>query len=183
VMNPVISTFAEKVARLEGSSLCRFMTTEGWRVAWNFQAERPGDVARMPEIEHLEAYILNLRFFFQKSDSTDLRTMELLYERECKDPSLTAQFREIRDALNGALDRDTWFRFNDQRVTYRAIFEGMIYSEFAHANKRKHALFQQMIRHPFGYMLTMGEFLRCIGAVHCGLVLLRNLNSRAFGAA
>ena len=58
----------------------------------------------------------------------------------------------------------------------------MIYSEIAHANKKKHALFQQIIRHPFGGMLTMGEFLKCIAAVHCGLVLVRNLKSRAIAA-
>lgn len=53
-------TFAEKVNRLEDSSLERFMAVDGWKASWNFEADRSGDDAKMPELEHLEAYILNL---------------------------------------------------------------------------------------------------------------------------
>ena len=175
-----VSTFAQKVDRLEKSSLWKFMTSTSWRVAWDFQTDQAGEDALMPDVEHLEAYVLNLRFFIQDNEPTSLRNIGLLYESDCQDPSLVAQFNAVRDMINSELDRSTWFRFNGQTVTYGAIFMGMIYSEFAHADRNKHALFQQMSAHGFGYMLAMDSFLRCVHLVHRGLVLVRNLNASAF---
>ena len=87
---------------------------------------------------------------------------------------------EIYKAINRELDRVIWFRFNDETITYRKLLEGMIYSRLAHANRKGHKLFQEMTTHPFGEMLVMNEFLRCLGALHCALVLIRNLNRTAF---
>jgi hypothetical protein len=117
-----ILTFSEKVNRLQSSSLLEFMTSKGWKVDWNFEAERPGDQALMPEVEHLEAYILNLRFFVQDNEPTSLRNIAALYKNECKDAKLLERFMEVRDAINGELDRDLWFKFNGASVTYRTIF-------------------------------------------------------------
>ena len=136
----------------------------------------------MPDIEYLEAYVLNLRFFIQDNEPTSLRNLASLYERECRDQHLLARFRQVRDTINSELDRSIWFKFNDQTVTYRVIFNGMIYSRFAHSERNQHALFQQMSDHPFGYMLAMDSFLRCIDLVHRGLVLVRDLNTCAFGS-
>jgi hypothetical protein len=76
-----ILTFSEKVNRLQSSSLLQFMTSQGWKLDWNFETERPGDQALVPEVEHLEAYILNLRFFVQDNEPTSLRNMAALYNR------------------------------------------------------------------------------------------------------
>ncbi len=175
-----VLTFSEKVNRLQSSSLLQFMTSKGWKVDWNFEEDRPGEEALMPQVEHLEAYILNLRFFVQDNEPTSLRNIASLYKRECKDAKLLERFIEVREAINRELDRDLWFKFNGETVTYRAIFEGMIYSRFAHANKGAHKLFETMATHPFGYMLAMDEFLRCIRVVHTGLLLVNKLNAAAF---
>jgi hypothetical protein len=175
-----ILTFSEKVNRLQSSSLLQFMTSKGWKVDWNFEADRPGDQALMPQVEHLEAYILNLRFFVQDNEPTSLRNIAALYRTECKDAPLLERFMEVRDAINRELDRDLWFKFNGETVTYRSIFQGMIYSRFAHTNKGKHDLFEKMTTHPFGYMLAMDEFLRWIRVVHTGLLFVNKLNAKAF---
>jgi hypothetical protein len=180
VVRDTISTFGEKVDRLERSSLWRFMTSGGWKVSWDFQVNRPGAEAKMPDLESLEAYILNLRFFIQDNERTSLRNMASLYRKECKLPQYLQQFGEIQEAINRELGRETWFKFNDQTITYGKLLEGMVYSRFAHANKKGHELLQQMAAHPFGYMLAMDEFLRCLGVLHVGLVLVRNLNRVAF---
>jgi hypothetical protein len=177
-----VTTFEEKVERLENSSLWRFMGPPGWKVSWNFESDSPGSDARMPDTEHLEAYILNLRFFIQNNEPTSLGNMDLLYESSCHDDRLTMRFRELRDVVNTFLDSPLWYRFNDQSVTYRMIFEGMIYSRFAHANSHKHALFAQMVDHGFGNMLAMDNFLRIIDVVHQCLVLISKVNRRAFSA-
>jgi len=173
-------TFSEKVNRLQSSSLLRFMTSKGWKVDWNFEAERPGDQALMPEVEHVEAYILNLRFFVQDNEPTSLRNIAAVYTRECKDTKLLEQFLEVREVINRELDRDVWFKFNSETVTYRHIFEGMLYARFAHAKKHEHELFDKMATHPFGYMLAMNELLRCIRIVHIGLLFVNKLNGAAF---
>lgn len=175
-----ISTFEEKVNRLESSSLWHFMTSIGWKVSWDFQGNRPGDEAQMPDLENLEAYILNLRFFIQDNEPTSLRNVAALYEKECMVPQYVEQFTEIRKAINRELNREVWFKFNDQAMTYEKLLRGMIYSRIAHANKEGHKLFDQMTTHPFGYMLAMNEVLRCLQVLHVGLVLVRNLNRAAF---
>src|SRR6267378_1273441 len=173
----VLKTFEEKANRLENSSLMRFMSSDGWKTSWDFEADRSGDDAKMPELEHLEAYILNLRFFVQDNELTSLRNIAALYKKECKDAELLKQFGEVRDAMNGALDRELWFRFNNQAMTYRTLFLGMIYTRFAHSSKGKHELFEQMVAHPFGYMMAMNEFLKCIGVIHAAVVVFNKLNS------
>jgi hypothetical protein len=175
----VLETFSEKVSRLEKSTLWRLISSEGWKASWDFEANRPGDDARMPEIEQLEAYVLNLRFFIQDNEPTSLRNMDSRYKRECQDSELRRQFSEVRDAMNGALDRELWFRFNDQPMTYRMLLNGMIYTRLAHASKDKHLLFDQMATHPFGRMMAMNEFLKCIAVVHGGVILINKLNARA----
>jgi hypothetical protein len=35
------------------------------------------------------------------------------------------QFAEILEAINRELDREIWFKFNNQTITYRKLFEGM----------------------------------------------------------
>jgi hypothetical protein len=178
----VLETFSEKVRRLEKSTLWRLISSEGWKTSWDFEANRPCDDARMPEVEQLEAYILNLRFFIQDNEPTSLRNMDSLYKRECQDSELRKQFTEVRDAMNGALDRELWFRFNDQPMTYRMLLNGMIYTRFAHASKDKHVLFDQMATHSFGHMMAMNEFLKCIAVVHAGVILINKLNAAAFPA-
>jgi DNA-directed RNA polymerase sigma subunit (sigma70/sigma32) len=88
------STFKEKVARLEDSSLKQFMTAVGWKVSWDFENNRPGDEARMPELESLEAYVLNLRFFIQDNEPTSLRNLAAVYSKECRDQRYLEQFTE-----------------------------------------------------------------------------------------
>jgi len=149
-------------------------------MSWNFEADRPGGDARMPELEDLEAYVLNLRFFIQDNEPTSLRNMDALYQTECQSPESLKQFKEIRDAMNGALNSELWFRFNGQPMTYRMLFEGMIYTRLAHASKNKHALFDEMTTHPFGLEMAMAEFLKCVCALHAALVFINKLNRAAF---
>ena len=175
-----ISTFSEKVARLEASRLLQFMTSEGWKLSWNFETDQPADEARMPDLESVEAYVLNLRFFIQDNEPSSLRNMAALYREACQVQQHQQQFMEIHKAINRELDRDVWFRFNDEAVTYHKLFQGMIYSRIAHANRKGHKLFQEFTAHPFGEMLAMNEFLRCLAMLHCALVLIRNLNRSAF---
>lgn len=183
MVRETISTFEEKMDRLERSTLWHLMTSSGWKVSWDFQNDRPGDEAKMPDVESLEAYILNLRFFIQDNERTSLRNIASLYRKECKVSRYLEQFSEIQQAVNRELDREIWFKFNDETITYRKLFEGMVYSRFAHANKRGHELFGEIAAHGFGYMLAMNEFLRCLGVLHVGLVLVRNLNRVAFPEA
>jgi hypothetical protein len=134
-MHTALSTFAEKIDRLEASKLRKFLTESAWHVSWDFELDEPGVEARMPEREYLEAYVLNLRFFIQNNEPTSLRNIAFLYEEKCQKPDLIARFRSIRDVINGELDRALWFKFNEKPVTYRQIFMGMIYSHCAHAER------------------------------------------------
>ena len=176
----VLQTFTEKLSRLEQSSLKRFLSSKGWKMSWDFEANGPAEDAQMPEIEHLEAYVLNLRFFIQDREPTSLKNMSALYRAQCNKPELLEQFEEVRDAMNDALDREMWFRFNDQPMTYRMLFFGMIYTRFAHANKTDYVTLDQMTAHGFGREMAMHEFLKCVCVVHAALVIINKLNAAAF---
>ena len=181
-MHPTIKLFGEKVDRLEQSSLWRFIQSPGWHVFYNSVEGRPGDESRMPDTEHIEAYVLNLRFFLQDREPTSLRNMAEFYRIHCKDPALIARFDDIRMVINDDLDRPFWFRINDKQVTWRAILNGMLYSKFSHADTKTHHLFTTMTEHPFAYALAMDGFLRCIVLLHTGLRLIRQLNEAAFAS-
>jgi hypothetical protein len=106
--------------------------------------------------------------------------MDTLYQSECSDPELRKQFQEIRDTMNGGLDRELWFQFNRQPMTYRMLFDGMIFTRFAHASSDKHPLVDRMTTHPFGFAFAMNEFLKCICVMHAALMYINKLNAKAF---
>jgi hypothetical protein len=41
-------------------------------------------------------------------------------------------------------------------------------------------LFDQMATHPFGQMMAMNEFLKCIAVVHGGVIPINKLNAAVF---
>ena len=161
-LDVVLRTFAEKVDRLEQSSLRKVMATPGWKVSWNFETHQPGDEALIPDLEYLESYVLNMHFFIQDNEPTLLRNMASLYESECNDPSRVAEFNAIRDMINNALDESIRFKLNNQTITHRDIFAGMIYSRLVHSKEENYPLFKQMSNHPFLEILAMVCFLTCV---------------------
>ena len=49
---------------------------------FDFEAKRQAENARVPELEHLEGYVLNLRFFVQNSESTSLKNSDCILDND-----------------------------------------------------------------------------------------------------
>jgi hypothetical protein len=176
---PAIALFAEKVKRLENSTLRAFMKN-GWRWEYDFAENRPGDNARLPELDHLESYVLNLRFFLQDNEPSSIRNIAKLYETSHANTQAQKDFESIRSLFNNQLNNQIWFKYNNRTLTYHQLFDGMIYAKFAHSNTEAHPVLASLVSNPFGYMLALDSFLRCIDLVHNCLVLMRNLNNETF---
>jgi len=118
----IIELFDEKYARLQSSSLIRFMTNPGWKFSFDFTTNALSQNAILPDLENIENYVLNLRFFIQDNEPISLRNLSKLYETHCPDQKIKEKFIELRKLFNSELDRTWPFRFNKKTLLYRDIF-------------------------------------------------------------
>lgn len=177
----VLRLYEEKFKRLESSKLIQQFKTVGWKFGWDMEKEQPSQQSRMPDLELIEAYILNLRFFRQDNEPISWAEMSNLYKNECQVLDHVETFEGIRSRFNSELDRELWFRINGEPITYREVFLGMIYSQFAHANQKdKHPLFKGLKKESFTFHFSLDAFIRCIDLSHRCLALVHELNKAAF---
>lgn len=176
----ILELFDKKYARLQSSSLIRSMSNPGWKLSFDFITKTPGPDAVQPDLELVESYVLNLRLFIQDNDHISLRNLSKIYETNCHDQEIKNKFAKLLSDFNSELDKAWPYRYNDQKLTYRDIFNGFIYSEIAHSNVESHKIFHNLIKHPFGYNLAFYDFLNCIDLVHDILTRISHLNKNAF---
>lgn len=176
----ILELFDEKYARLQSSSLIRFMSKPGWKLSFDFMTNTPGPDAVLPDLELVESYVLNLRLFIQDNEPISLRNLSKFYETNCHDQEIKNKFAELRSIFNSELDKAWPFSYNNQKLTFRDIFDGFIYSKIAHSNVESHKIFHNLTKHPFGYNLAFDYFLRCINLVHDILTMISHLNKIAF---
>lgn len=176
----ILKLFDEKYARLQSSSLIRFMNKPGWKFSFDFTTNAPKSDAILPDLENIESYVLNLRFFIQNNEPISLHNLSKFYEIHCQDKEMKSKFSELRYILNSELDKLWPFRFNNQKLKFRDIFDGFIYTKLAHSKVASRKIFHDMTKQPFGYYLTLDYFLRCISFVHDILTMISLLNKKAF---
>lgn len=178
--NKILDLFEEKFNRLQKSSLLRFLTRPGWKFSFDFKTNAPNSDSVFPELESIESYVLNLRFFIQDNEPISIRNLSEFYCNYCQDNEAIEKFSELRNILNSELDKSWPFRFNSQNMTFRDIFEGFMYSKFSHSNVENHKVFNNLIEHPLGNYLALDCFLRCINLIHDIITMIYNLNKIAF---
>ena len=176
----VVELFDEKYCRLQSSDLINFMSNSGWKFAFDFKTNTLSQNAVFPDLKLIESYVLNLRFFIQDNESISIRNLNLFYENYCNDEEIKNKFTELRTILNSELDNAWPFKYKNQKLTFRDIFEGFIYSKLAHSNVEKHKIFHNLTKQTFGYYLVFDYFLRCINLVHYIITMISHLNKIAF---
>lgn len=173
--------FNEKFERLDSSLLVKFIEEHGFQINFDFRTNDLQSTAIVPELDFIESYILNLRFFIQHKDSISLSNMAKLYQNQCSDIKLKERFDEVHHIINSELDKLCPFYINTSTVTYREVFEGMIYAHFAHRNEaERHRTFIAMKEHRWGYYLALDTFVRCLSMFHGNLAVINQLNKEAF---
>ena len=156
------------------------MINPGIQLVFNSEKNDIDEKAKFPDLEMIESYVLNLRFFIQDSEAISLNNLSKIYEENCTEKELKEYFSCKRKILNDELNKDWPFMFNNEKMTYQNIFEGMIYCKLAHSNKRKHFLFSEMTKDKLGYYLALEAFLRCINLIHRTLEAINYINKKAF---
>ncbi|MEK0337109.1 MAG: hypothetical protein QQN41_06710 [Nitrosopumilus sp.] len=174
----ILELFDEKFARLQSSTLIRIMIDPGWKLSFDFTSNTQNSDALLPDLEYVESYVLNLRFFIQNNEPCSLRNLSKLYETHCRDQTIKENFIELRKVFNTELDRVWPFRFNKKTLTFRDILMGFIYGKIAHSKVENHQIFHQLTKHPFGYHLALNTFLRCIDFIHDILTMINQLNKK-----
>jgi hypothetical protein len=115
-MNPkeVLRLFDEKFSRLQSSQLINFMNNSGWKFSFNFTTNGLEPDATFPDLEYLESYVLNLRFFIQNNESISIHNLKNIYDKYSIDNDVKEKFDELRDLFNSELDKPIHFLFNKQ---------------------------------------------------------------------
>jgi len=176
----ILNLFDEKYDRLESSSLIRFMSNPGWKFSFDFKTNELKSDAIFPDLENVESYILNLRFFIQDNEPISLHNLMKFYEVHSCDIEKNEKFSELRNILNSEFDKSWPFLFNGKQLSFRNIFEGFIYSKFAHSKVKNHEIFNDLTKHSFGYYLAFDYFLRCISLIQDILTMIKHLNKTTF---
>ena len=175
----ILDLYEEKFNRLESSSLIRYMNHPGWRFSFDFKTNAPNSNSNLPDLEYIESYILNLRFFIQDNEPISIHNLSEFYNINCQDKEVVNKFVELRDILNSEFDKSWPFLINSQKLTFRDIFNGFIYTKIAHS-KSSLEVFQKLTKQSFGYYLALDYFIRCISLVHDILTMINHLNKIAF---
>ncbi len=176
----ILELFNEKFARLDSSSLIKHMTKKGWCLSFNFKTGNLDSNAMFPNLENIESYVLNLRFFIQDNEPISIRNLSEFYKSNCLKSENIDKFEELRKVLNAELNKEWSFRFNNQVLLFRDIFEGFIYANIAHSKFNSHDKFKNLTKDPFAYHLALDSFLRAINLIHDILTAINHLNHDSF---
>ena len=176
----ILDLFKEKFDRLESSSLIRFMNNPGWRFSFDFKTNTLGSNANFPDLEYIESYVLNLRFFIQDNEPISIRNLNEFYNKYCHDNEILNKFVELRDIFKSEFDKSWPFLINGQKLTFRDIFDGFIYTKIAHSKKGSHLVFKNLTKQSFGYYLALDYFIRCVSLIQDILTMINHLNNIAF---
>lgn len=176
----ILDLFKEKFDRLESSSLIHFMNNPGWRFSFDFKTNTLGSNANFPDLEYIESYVLNLRFFIQDNEPISIRNIKEFYTKYCHDNEILVKFDELQEILKSEFDKSWPFLINGQKLTFRDIFDGFIYTKIAHSNTGSHLVFQNLTKQSFGYYLALDYFIRCVNLIHDILTMINHLNNIAF---
>ena len=87
-----------------------------------------------PDIDSLHAFILNLRFFIQPNEISNIESISEAYEELPISQIEKNSFINAKNKLDNILDSKINFNFNGETPTYRYVFERFIYGSIAHAN-------------------------------------------------
>lgn len=103
--------------------------------------------------------------------------MSKLYNKSFKETK--NKFEDILTIVNNNLESKCPFSINGENLTYRDFFNGMIYTQLAHAKKEENVFCRRYKTEFFKY-LALDTFLRCIKMIHSNLGKINSLNEETF---
>lgn len=161
-----LELFNRKAEILRHSTFMKFLVERGTGITISGGKGKPTRAeTKWPNDEARDAFILTFRFFIQKKEKSSFRKMAKVYENLPISQEKKQSFKDARNKFNDYLDSKSPITFRGQGITYREIIKVFLYGEFAHANEKKKAIFDQWMSYPLMNVLIYNEFIYILGNV------------------
>ncbi len=163
----VLELFVEKANKLRASRFTKIIQTrptlsvrvlvgvpfpEGMEVDW-------GELTA----EDVDAAMLTLRFFFQKSEPISFRALERLLDDQGLSDDWKQKYQEARKSVNEYLDSTGDGMIFGEVSTKREIFETFLNGDLAHTNNRRNRQTFEMWRElGFVFQFLWAEFINIV---------------------
>jgi hypothetical protein len=169
--------FNEKGTRLWDSAFMKGLINQ--KSGWKFGIEtlHDGSLKALvsisgPDIDAIEGFVLNFRFFIQDNEKTSFREMHKLYSSISLSQDLKSRFDVIRNELNAFLDSELRPKciYNKIPLTNREVMMVFIYGGLAHATKvdkykELMSIFPLNVVLPNGFNMILVKVLNAISAI------------------
>jgi len=130
-----LELFNEKAEIIKNCKFTKFISRQRAGVTVSKTNGKPVKIKMIePDIDSLHALILNLRFFIQERDKSDIENISKAYKVLPISKREKDSFIKAKNKLDNFLDSKINFKFNGENPTYKYVFDNFIYGSIAHAN-------------------------------------------------
>lgn len=157
----LLKQFNKKAAKLLSSEFAQFVLTSQLGVQVSVQDKQVKSVLKQPTETQTDAFILTLRFFYQKNEDISFEKMVFFYRNANLNADITTAFFGAIQEINKFLDSQTSYpiQYNEEFLTKRKVIEIFLYGDLAHMNKKeKIKVFQEWFENPLFYPFVKNEF-------------------------
>jgi len=161
-----LELFLEKLNELKKSSYLDFVKKNEISVSYSESVyEETKIIINHPEIESIQSFVLNFRFFYQNNEACSIyNTYNNLVKLPASNDSVE-KFQKARNELNNFLD-SVAVVLNNEPITYRNIIDVFMYGNIAHANNKKNRTTHKLWKkYPFIYEFRKTNFLGALNNI------------------
>lgn len=172
-----LELFNVKAEKLRQSSFMRFLLEQesGITIAWE-KGKPIATQTRWPDEEARDAFVLTLRFFVQKRETSSFRKMAKIYESLPISEEKKGLFIKAREQFNEYLGSKSPIQNGSGALTRRHVLSVFLYGELAHANKKLKPIYDRWMSNPLFSVLVNNEFISILGTIASFVGYVRNLN-------
>ena len=155
-----LKLFNEKAEKLANGGFTTQLKNNNWHLSAKIHDDRATGIQitdNFPDQTSIDAFVLNLRFFIQDNEKSPFRNLSKLYDGLIIPNLLKDRFRKERASLNDFLGKESSMNNGKKNISNRQILTIFVYGGIAHANRKKKAIFDRWIQHPW-YKLAELEF-------------------------
>lgn len=187
-----LSTFNDKVARLEGSSLAKRLgatevqVTSRMSEISSVKQEKDGSFSIVGRItsaledldeEQIDAFVLTYRLFVQQNDRISLKALADIYQADWMPAEAAVSFNDARGEVNRFLASPTLIVVNNAKVTKQHLIHTVLYGGLAHTNKAKEKEYKSWMADGGITGFVWAEFLTGLKQMLHYLRFFRDLNA------
>lgn len=172
--------FIDKAEKLNNSNFTKKIISEGFGLT--ISAKKGGHVKiekKFPPDESIDAFVLTLRFFIQKRDSSSFKNLAKIYSKlpdYCKEKiNFLKAHKELNDYLDSP-DKSLCITVDGKKLTNREIFNTFVYGWLAHADDENKKKYDSWMANPLAGPLLQEEFINIMSNILRCIFYVQELN-------